>query len=177
MATSDLSGLFGTLVLALLYTCQTTAAAGTLLRSIDLGSCMPCDYIAQDVYAPTACNGVPGLCSVPLSLVTFPATHNSAAIKTELSAGGISGLGSLGGVVSTYWDNQDITLATQLESGIRGFDMDVAFKRVSDSEAAALGSALGLSTNEVRNHYTSQTLHVPCTPFTQGRRRPWRACF
>lgn len=107
-----------------------------------------CIYIAQDANTGTSCNGVQGLCSVPLSLVAFPGTHNSAAIKTELSAGGVPGLGALG-AISTFWDNQDLSLDIQLKDGIRAFDMDVTFKRISDSEAAALGASLGLSPEQV----------------------------
>ena len=93
----------------------------------------------------TPCNGVQGLCSVPLSLVTFPGTHNSAAVKTKLTTiGGISGLGALGDALSTYWDNQDLSLAAQLKAGVRAFDMDVTFKRLDTSEADSLRTSLGL---------------------------------
>lgn len=65
----------------------------------------------QLLSAEPACLGVPGLCKVPVRLVTFPGTHNSNSIKTTFP---------------TLAEHQQLTFAEQLKAGGRLFDLDYA---------------------------------------------------
>eukprot|EP00878_Enallax_costatus_P015142 GHUV01015854.1.p1 GENE.GHUV01015854.1~~GHUV01015854.1.p1 ORF type:complete len:247 (+),score=76.13 GHUV01015854.1:631-1371(+) len=60
-----------------------------------------------------ACNGVAGLCSVPVRLVTFPGTHNSMAIRNNI----------------TLAASQALSFKQQLQAGARLFDIDYAGAR------------------------------------------------
>ena len=55
-----------------------------------------------------SCNGIPGLCSVPVRYASFLGTHNSNAIKTTIS----------------IFENQNQGFKQQLQDGVRLFDLD-----------------------------------------------------
>eukprot|EP00879_Flechtneria_rotunda_P029878 GHRR01032341.1.p1 GENE.GHRR01032341.1~~GHRR01032341.1.p1 ORF type:complete len:385 (+),score=177.48 GHRR01032341.1:385-1539(+) len=71
-----------------------------------------------------ACNGVPGLCSVPVRYVTFAGTHNSNAIKNPQGA---------------IAETQKLGFKEQLEAGVRLFDLDYA----GSQNGARFGHCLG----------------------------------
>ncbi len=107
---------------------------------------------------PGTCNGIPGLCAVPLSLVSFAGTHNSAAYDMQVKTKVID-LGALPG--SDLWENQDVGIRTSLEAGIRALDMDATYLRVSEEEALAIGDAVlgaGASLDEVCAEWLVRTI-------------------
>lgn len=90
----------------------TQAKAEAASREAGSGSTLPeAAAVLQPVPAGTPeCNGVPGLCSVPVRLVTFAGTHNSNAIKNR----------------EFIAESQQLGFKEQLAAGVRLFDLDFA---------------------------------------------------
>jgi hypothetical protein len=64
------------------------------------------------------CNGLPYMCEMPFDEVVFPGNHNAGAHNLKWCSGG-------GGVPDCSWQNHGVTPTTQINYGIRYFDIDM----------------------------------------------------
>ncbi|KAJ3012721.1 hypothetical protein HKX48_006118 [Thoreauomyces humboldtii] len=91
--------------------------------------------------AATACNGDPALCSLRYDQVTYAATHNSGATNLKFDCHALAKSCTAGkflcwgyeascnallpgNFADCLWDNVDVDIITQLNDGIRVFDID-----------------------------------------------------
>ncbi len=83
--------------------------AATTSQAGDAGGDSPNMLDSQDIATQSPCNGDPALCALPINQVTLPTTHNGMSSKAD----------------GFLLPNQPDGLLAQLDSGIRGFMLDV----------------------------------------------------
>lgn len=107
------------------------------------------------------CNGMEGLCDLPLDKVTFPGAHNAGAgFNGNLHYDGWWGTSPVAG--SCWYKNVDKNFYSMLDNGVRFFDIDTCLygNQLESCHNTAYGGALKIAFKQIDNFMRSHPNEV-----------------